>query len=203
MQVLQVDDVRNWFEHSPSGLKMGPPAHLRYATRTPLGIRLDVPLEATRAVALVSSLVAVEEDEGDYCGAMMWFTNFDIGTPRIERCGLRMLEQMRRGYGATASVENAPGQLFRADEIADVHAFLVLPLLFGWDAYFAPHGTHYFAYARSNASLYLVTYDKQVLQRLLTCLEGYHPLMEIPAYLRDGNPGSVERDGLGIPPQGG
>ena len=29
---------------------------------------------------------------------------------------------MRRGYGVTASVENAPGHLFRSDEIVDVLA---------------------------------------------------------------------------------
>jgi hypothetical protein len=187
VQALQVEDLRRWCEASPGGVKLDLPAHLRYANGNRLGFRLEVPSEAPRAVALVSSLLAVEEDDGDYYGALLWFTNFDTGTPRIERCGLRILEQMRRGYGVTASVENAPGHLFRTDEIADVHAFLALPLLFGWTAYFVPHGTRYFAYARPDASLYLVTDDDQVLQRLLTHLAGYHPVLQLPSYLRDGD----------------
>ncbi len=187
MRALEIDDMRRWCEESPTGVKLALPAHLHYATSKPLGLRIDVPSEAPRAVTLISSLLAVEEDEGDYYGALLWFTNLDIGTPRIERCGLRILEQMRRGYGVTASVENAPGQAFRTDEIVDVHAFLALPLLFGWDAYFLPHRTRYFAYIRQDGALYLVTDDEQVLQRLLTHLVEYHPVPQLPSYLRDGD----------------
>jgi hypothetical protein len=141
-----------------------------------------VPPEAPRAVALVSSLLAVEEDDGFY-GALMWFRSWDIGTPRIERCGLRILEQMRRGYGVTASLENAPGQLFRTDELVDAEAFLTLPLFFGWDAYLAPHGTRHFVYARGNGSLFAVTDEQQILEKLMTSLASYRPILELPAYL--------------------
>src|SRR5260370_9919779 len=152
MKVLRTEDVLKWCETSASRISPAPRGYLRYGMSEPLGIRLTVPREAQAAVMLAHRLLAFEGDDG-YYGAFMWFANWDIGTPQIERCGLRMLEQMRRGYGVTASVENAPGQLFRTDEIADAHAFLTLPLLFGWDAYFMPHGTRYFAYARQNASL--------------------------------------------------
>jgi hypothetical protein len=50
-----------------------------------------------------------------------------------------------------------------------------------------PHGTRYFAYARPDASLYVVTDDERVLQRLLTHLAGYHPVLQLPSYLRDGD----------------
>jgi hypothetical protein len=186
VQALQIDEIRRWCDESPSGVRVAPSGHLRYATHDPYGIRLDVPSEAAKVVALVSSLLAVEQEDGFY-GAFMWFTNFDTGTPRIERCGLRILEQMRRGYGVTPSIENAPGQLFRTDEMVDAHAFLTLPLLFGWDAYFMPHGTRYIAYARQNASLFLVTDGEPALQKLMTSLEPYHPVLELPAYLRGEN----------------
>jgi hypothetical protein len=183
MKALQLDEIRRWCDESPSGIRVDSAGHLRYSTGNLLGVRLDVPAKATAAVSLVSSLLAVEECDG-YYGALMWFTNWDIGTPQIERCGLRILEQMRRGYGVTASVENAPGQLFRSDEMVDVQAFLTLPLLFGWDAYFAPHGTRYFAYARQNSSLFLVTDNEQVLQKLQQSLEPYQPVLELPSYLK-------------------
>lgn len=183
MKALQIDELRKWFDESPAGVKVDPTGHLRYATREPLGIRLDVPPEARRAVALAYSLLAVEEDVG-FSGALMWFTDWGYSPPQIENCALRMLEQMRRGYGVTASIENAPGQLFRSDEIMDVHAFLAIPLLFGWDAYFMPYGTRYFAFVRENASVFLVTDKEQVLQKLLALLEAYHPVLELPSYLQ-------------------
>lgn len=183
MNALQTDELRRWCDESPSGIKLDAMGHLRYATRNSLGLRLGVPLEARKAAALASSLVSVEEDDGFY-GALIWFTNWDTGTPQIERCGLRILEQMRRGYGITASVENAPAQLFRTDEIVDVQAFLTLPMLFGWDAYFMPHGTRYFAYVRQNGSVFLVTDREQVLQKLRVFLDPYQPAMELPPYLQ-------------------
>jgi hypothetical protein len=183
MKALQIDEVRTWCAESSSGVKLDPTGHLRYATRDPLGIRVDIPPEAPKAVALASSLLAVEEGDGFY-GALMLFTNWDFGTPQIERCGLRILEKMRHGYGVTASVENAPGQLFRSDEMVDAHAFLALPLFFGWDAFFTPHGTRYIAYVRQNASLFLITDNEQVLQKLQTFLETYHPVLELPSYLQ-------------------
>src|SRR5690242_2247554 len=177
MKALQIDELRTWFDESSSSVKLDPTGYLRYATDGPVGLRLEIPPEAPKTVALASSLLAVEEDDG-YYGALMWFTNWDIGTPQIERCGLRILEQMRRGYGVTASVENAPAQLFRTDEIADAHAFLTLPMLFGWDAYFMPHGTRYFAYVRNNGSLFLVTDDQKVHRRLQAFLASYGPMVE-------------------------
>jgi hypothetical protein len=183
MRALQIDELRLWCREAQSGIQVDSTERLRYSTPNPMGIRVDVPQEALRAVALVATLLSIEEDEGAYYGGLILFRQLDTGTPRIERCGLRILEQMRRAYGVTASVENAPGQLFRTDEIVDVHAFLTLPLLFGWDAYFAPHATRYFAYARRNGSLFLVTDEEQVLRRLTAATEQYRPVPELPTYL--------------------
>lgn len=188
MRALQSEALVKWFDDSTSGVKVDPGGHLRYTAPNLRGLRLDVPSEASKIAVLVSDLLSIEEPDG-YYGALIWFTNWDIGTPLIERCGLRILEQMRRGYGVTASIENAPAQLFRTDEIVDVQAFLTLPLLFGWDAYFAPHRTRYFAYVRQNGSLFLVTDEDTVLRQLQASLEPYHPTFELPSYLR-GAPAS-------------
>jgi hypothetical protein len=182
MKALSIDDLLKWCQALPFRMNVDPNGYLRYATSEPRGIQITVPQEARRAAALAYSLLSVEADDG-YYGAFMWFTNWDIGTPEIERCGLRILEQMRRGYGVMASVENAPAQLFRSDELADAHAFLTLPLLFGRDAYFMPHGTKYFAYVRQDGLLFLVTEEDQILQKLHTILEPHHPVAELPSYL--------------------
>ncbi len=186
MKTLSFNDLVQWCSESPSGVKLESPNHLHYETSEIFGFRVDIPSEAPRVVALVYSLLAVEEDTG-YYGGMIWYTNYDMGTPEIERCGLRILEQMRRGYGGVESVENAPAQLFRSDEIVDNHAFLTLPLLWGWDAYFMPHGTRYFAYSRQNGSLYLVTDNEQVFRKLGAACAAYNPVIELPTYLRPDN----------------
>src|SRR5579872_5413393 len=111
MRAIQTDELRGWYEKS--GIAVDAAGFLRYANTAPLGIRLNIPSEGPKTAALAASLLSVEDD---FYGATMWFTNFDFGTPRIERCALRILEQMRRGYGVTASLENAPAQLFRTDE---------------------------------------------------------------------------------------
>ncbi|HXU19382.1 MAG TPA: hypothetical protein VN788_02230 [Verrucomicrobiae bacterium] len=183
MKALDVDELTKWCNESPSGIQLEMPHHLRYATPRPFGLKIDVPSEAARVAALVYCLLAVEEDVG-YYGSLIWFTNWDTGTPEIERCGLRILEQMRSGYGVTQSIENAPGQLFRSDEIVDAHAFLTLAMLWGWDAYFTPHGTRYFAYCRQGTSLYLVTDDEKVFEKLLASLITYHPVSQLPVYLK-------------------
>lgn len=184
MNVLPANELQMRCE-SHANIKFDPEFNrVRFTTREILGLRLTVPMKAPEAVVLAYRLLRVEEDN-EFFGALLWFASWDMGTPLIESCGLRILEQMRRGYGATASVENAPGQLFRSDERIDAHAFLMLPLLFGWDAFFMPNGTRYFAYIRQNGSLFLVTEEAQVLEKLNIALRAYSPVPELPGYMRD------------------
>jgi hypothetical protein len=184
MKAMQDDELRKWLSESHSPVKIDPSRRFHYSTHCPIGLRLNIPPEAQRAVALASAMLSLEDDDG-YYGSLLYFANWDIGTPRIERCGLRMLEQMRRGYGVTASIENAPAQLFRTDEIVDALAFFALPMLFGWSAYFSPHGTQYFAYIRENGSLFLVTESEEVLLKLQSRLDAYGPVLELPSYLEN------------------
>lgn len=191
MKTLNLSELVRWCNESPSGVKIGSPDHLQYQAPKIFGCRIDVPSEAMRIVSLVYSLLAVEQEVGFY-GGLIWYTNWGMGTPELEQCGLRILEQMRRGYGAGESVENSPAQVFRSDERVDAQAFITLPLLWGWDAYFTPHGSRYFAYARQNGSLYLVTDDEEVFQKLLGAFDAYHPVLELPTYLKsDALPYSI------------
>ena len=86
MKTLNFNDLVQWCSESPSGEKIESPYRLHYGTPETFGFRIDVPSEATRVVALVYSLLAVEEDTG-YYGGIIWYTNFGMGTPEIEQCG--------------------------------------------------------------------------------------------------------------------
>jgi hypothetical protein len=183
MHALSIDDLQKWGTASHLKMRIEPKGYLFYETGKPLfGIRLNVPGEGRAAAALASSLVAFEDE---YHGGFLWFTNWDIGTPQIERAGLKIVEQMRRGYGVTSSVENAPAQLFRSDESVDAQAFLTMSVIFGWEAFLMPHRTRYFAYARPNGSLFLVTDEEEISHKLLAFFEYLHPVVELPSYLKD------------------
>ncbi len=182
MRVLTSEESRVWFEKVSLSMSDPTEGHLRFSTESKFGFRLSIPLETPSAVCLAGDLLRFE-DETSFYGGFFWLTNWDIGTPLIERCGLKMIERMRSGFGATASIDNAPGHLFRTDEIVDLHAFITIPMIFQWDAYYVPNGSRYFAYIRSNSSLYIVTQDETLHNQLLLHLKGWNPSVELPKYL--------------------
>ena len=181
MHAISIGDFRTWCKASFGfGYR---PSRLSYGTGGPylvFGSRCRVKV---RKLQFSPCLMAFEGENAYYGGALV-LTSWDIGTPSIERSALRILEQMRRGYGVTASVENGPVQLFRSDEFADAQAFLTLPMIFGWDAYFMPHGTRYFAFIRRNNSIFLLTDEKEVFQKLLSFFEDRRPAVELPLSAR-------------------
>jgi hypothetical protein len=182
VRTLTYQESKEWCEQAPLSMKVGQYAHLSYESPTVFGMSIKMPLESGPVMALGSGLLAFEANV-EFYGGLLWLANWDIGTPLVERAGLKIIEQMRRGYGNCSSIENAPGNLFRTDEIADLHAFLCLPMLFGWDAYFVPRGTRYFAYVRSNGFLYLVTDEEETYTRLLSHLAYWKPSPEVPSYV--------------------
>lgn len=187
MRSLTYQESKEWCEKAPLSMKVGPQVQLSYGSPTVFGMSIKIPLDTGPAVALSASLLAYEANT-DFYGGLLWVVNWDIGTPQIERCGLKLIEQMRRGYGANSSIENAPGNLFRTDEIVDLHAFLCLPMLFSWDAYFVPSGTRYFAYVRSNGFLHLATDEEETYSHLLNHLAYWKPSSEVPPWV--GGPAS-------------
>lgn len=190
MRTLTFDELQRWSIGSPSGVKVDSTDHLSYDKKRTYGCRIDLPSEAARTVAFAYALVA-NDPSYEFFGALVWYTTWDTGTPQIEQCGLKAVEQMRRGYGAGASIENAPAQLFRTDEMVDAQAFFTLALLWGWDAYYVPHGRRHFAYARQNGSLYLVTDDERELDGLLAAFSAYRPVVQLPTYLAASTGGGL------------
>jgi hypothetical protein len=185
MRSLTYQESKEWCEQAPLSMKVGEYAQLSYRSPAVFGMSIRIPPEVGPALALCSGLLDFEANS-DFYGGLLWLANWDIGTPQLERVGLKMVEQMRRGYGVCSSIENAPGNLFRTDEIADLQAFLCVPILFGWDAYFVPRGTRYFAYARNNGFLYLVTDEEHTHSRLLSHLAYWKPSSEVPSYVTGG-----------------
>ncbi len=180
MKSLKEQELREWFDASSSTIAINQHGHLVYRAAKNFGIKVNVPADATGAVALTSVLFSPQEE---FYGGILFYNEWDLGTPSIEKCGLRILEKMRNGYGVTSSIENAPAQLFRSDELVDAQAFFSLAILFGWDAFFAPHDGRYIAYSRRNASLFVITQDEHSLQALEESFGFYQPVRGLPSHL--------------------
>jgi hypothetical protein len=72
--------------------------------------------------------------------SLLWFTDWDIWNKVHERAGVYILEQMRRAKGEREPLVEKPGHLFESSEAVALQSFLILPVLFSWDAYLAPIG---------------------------------------------------------------
>ena len=77
-------------------------------------------------------------DERNFAGAALWISQWGVGSEQEESIPRNAIERMRQGFGENRSLETAPGHFFRSDEFVESVAFLLQPLLAGWDAFFVP-----------------------------------------------------------------
>jgi hypothetical protein len=101
----------------------------------------------------------------------LWIRERGIWGEYSEKTGARMVELMRLGKGEAESLEKRPGQLFGPEEVWETHSYLVIPMLFGWDAFLVPQGEDYFVFVSHDGVLGVVTRTertyKQLYQRVL------------------------------------
>ncbi|HEX3322724.1 MAG TPA: hypothetical protein VHR84_18605 [Terriglobales bacterium] len=77
-------------------------------------------------------------DERHFAGASLWITQWGVWNEQEESIPRKAIERMRQGFGENRSLETAPGHFFRSDEFVESIAFLLQPMLAGWDAFFIP-----------------------------------------------------------------
>jgi hypothetical protein len=111
-------------------------------------------------VARVISMLGIQ-DEALFCGALLWIRDWGIGSPQLEKSGWRLIERMRMGFGELRPLGIANGHWFRDDEVADLAAFVLPCLVYGWDAYVIPNhpGCGCFAFISHDEFWCVVTRD--------------------------------------------
>lgn len=103
--------------------------------------RINIPLrmqQPHQIVFLTRLLAHLSYEEIHFRSARLWITATDIWNPLEEGVCLRTLEQFRRSYGETRSLESAPGTNFRHDQFVESVCCLLQPMLVGWDAFYVP-----------------------------------------------------------------
>lgn len=86
-----------------------------------------------------------------------------------------MLEQMRAARGEHRPLVERPGQLFDSSEAVALQSFLILPVLFSWDAYLVPESGEYFVFNSHDESVYVVSGTKQTHEKLFELLRIWEP----------------------------
>lgn len=180
MKVLDINEVRAFC--AEKDIEMTHDGLLYYKKAKSVSLKIRVP-ESPEELTLLASLVLSWREEIAFHGSLFWLQLWDIGSPQVDRVGWKAIEQMRRGYGETRSIETANGHLFRPDELLDANAFVALALLFRWSCFIVHVDGDYFVYVDEGETVYFITSEK-TLGTYLTFLEHCKPEREFPSYFR-------------------
>jgi hypothetical protein len=92
-----------------------------------------------------------------------------------ERAGSFFIEQLRAARGEHAQLIEKPGHLFDTSEEVALQAFLMIPVLFSWDAYLVPESAEYFVFNSHDERVYVVSDQQSTHERLLSDMETWEP----------------------------
>lgn len=91
---------------------------------------------------------------------------------------------MRLGKGEVRSLEERPGHLFSAEGAFEMHSDLVVPMLFGWDAFLIPQGEGYFLFVSHDGVAGVVTRTQETYQQLYERVIDWNPREDREWYFR-------------------
>jgi hypothetical protein len=155
----------------------------------------ETPLRATY-FARVAAMLGTDYDESMFYGALLWITLSDIGSPRLEKTGWKMMELMRQGFGDNRPLEAARGHWFRNGEVVELAAFVVPCFVFGWDAYLIPSKGNFFVKISHDEYWVVVTRDKETYAKIWDELKDLNPQEGHKSRLQMFCPGSSRLSAL-------
>ncbi len=110
---------------------------------------------ASRVIALGDHMLPAW-DAQRFSGALLWIRERGIWGDYSESSAELILRKMRLGVGEVSSLDERPAHLFEENELSEMHSFLLVPLLFGWDVFLVPEGLGYFYFCSHDAVLELI-----------------------------------------------
>ena len=147
MELITQDGALGWCEAHGLGFRSD------FQTATPLrlagqaqAIRVSIEGSPTDVIgmAYVLLMTGVPDDNEEFFeGALIWLRDWDIWSRGAEQVG-HLLAYGIRGSG-TPSIAHSPGHIFGSGEFVAARAVLTLPMLFQWDAIFAPANGRFLA----------------------------------------------------------
>jgi hypothetical protein len=183
MKALTTEEARKWCSQCSTGLRVTRYDVLRYKHPREHKFCLAAP-EEYRMISPLAYHILTFRSEESFAGGFLWLHRWDIGSPQLVRPGWRILEDMRRAHGELRSLEAAPAQSFRVDEIVELHAFLIQVVAFDWVADFIPLVGGFFLHFKDNRQICVAAESSETLKELRTHFQDWNPTDEDPMVVK-------------------
>jgi hypothetical protein len=177
MRAITNEEARKWCSHA--GLTITSGHFLRYKHPRQNRFFITAPQEH-REIVILARAMMIFRGEANFSGGLLWLQRWDIGSPQLVWPGWRILEDIRRAHGEPRSLESAPAQLFRDDELVGLHAFLVQVIAFGWVADFVPSSGRFFLHFKDNRQVCCTAESADTLKELRETFQRWNPTVEDP-----------------------
>lgn len=172
MRFLTDNEAKNWCE--TRGLDFDDHLRIFYPLGGSHAFSIGIEEKATDTVLLSDYLVPSWEDV-PFEGALLWIRDYGIWGENSENTGLAMIRQMRSGNGERGSLKEKPAHLFASSEVYEAHSYLLLPVLFGWDALLVPETGDYFVSISHHGFAQVVCRNAGVCEALRNRLKDWSP----------------------------
>jgi len=183
MKTVTEVECKNWCKALHNPIIVSNSGQLVYETAGAHAFAVAVPGPFLQRVGLCYSLLSFPSEDY-FQGGMLWLREWNIGAGGIERVGWKVMEQMRRGYGQSASLENEPGHAFRSDEFVDAQAFVLQAMAFEWDAFLIPSISDYYIFISHSGTVHCIANEASKLEELCSRLNRWGPRNELPFFLQ-------------------
>jgi hypothetical protein len=180
MRAMASDEAKAWCEKR--SISVSDNRFLRYGG-SKLCFTLGLPEKPSRLVALAAWLLQ-RSDETPFQGALLWIRQWGIWSKGSEEAGMKIMEALRQAHGEMKPLKDAPAMLFGPEELRDLHAFFIQPLLFGWDAFMVPVSGEYFSFTSHDELICVVAKTEECLRGLMKWLRDWAPQKDDPYYFR-------------------
>jgi hypothetical protein len=110
-----------------------------------VGLELpDTPSGFAYLAGIIPSLLT-NFDGLNWTGGAVWYQDYDVWNHQNNVAGWTMIERIRAGYGELRPFGAATVNIFRDTDLSVLPAFLLAPLIYGWNAYYIPQDRGSFA----------------------------------------------------------
>jgi hypothetical protein len=134
-------------------------------------------------IGLVDRLIPTWE-EIPFAGALLWIRERGIWGDHSEKIGATLIQQMRLSAGTTATLEECPGHLFGPQEIYEAHSSVLLPILFGWDAFLFLPERDYFIFISHDGVAGVVTRNRETYEEVYRRVQDWNPREDTEWYFK-------------------
>ncbi len=172
MNFLTMEECRSWCEARQ--LEVTADRYLRYELERSLCFTIRLEDKPNGIIGLADYLMPTW-DEVPFEGALLWIREKGVWSEFSERTGAMIVEQMRLAKGETAPIGERPGHLFGPGELIEMHAYFLVPLLFGWDAFLVPQGRGYFFFVSHDGFVEVVSRSVEELDHVRQRVIDWNP----------------------------